>query len=281
MTPGNDTSGQPMRLRANRLVVETKCLTCNNAFAFSEEVCACPQCGGYHHARCWDDSRGCSHGLGAQAPAGYPLPVTSYSAPPPPPPPPQYGGMPPPPQFAPQMPAPDEHFCPGCRNIVKIGALRCRFCNYNFSFMPGMSGPTMFMNQPPPYGGAFPNFGAPYGLQFGLKERASGARTCGLISVILFGGVFLIIFLLATMDAREPAGRIIGSFSGLSFIASLVLAIVAVVRGHGARRLLEQFPLDYSVRGKATAGIVMGWIVIGLFSLLLVIGLVAVAANIR
>jgi hypothetical protein len=35
------------------------------------------------------------------------------------------------------------------------------------------------------------------------------------------------------------------------------------------------------VRGKATAGIVMGWIVIGLFSLLLVIGLVAAAANIR
>jgi hypothetical protein len=189
---------------------------------------------------------------------------------------------PPPPPFPQQGIAADEQFCPGCRNIVKIGALRCRFCNYSFSFMPGMQGPPMFMNQPPPpYGAAFPNFGAPYGLQFDLEGRASGARTCGLLSVIMFGSVFLIIFLMAAADAREPAARIFGSFLGLMFIASLVLAIVAVVRGHGARRLLEQFPLDYRVRGKATAGIVMGWIVIGLFALLLVIALVAAAANYR
>jgi hypothetical protein len=97
----------------------------------------------------------------------------------------------------------------------------------------------------------------------------------------LFGSVFLIVFLMAAADAREPAGRVIGSFSGLIFIASLTLAIVAVVKGHGARRLLDQFPHDYRVRGRATAGIVMGWIVIGLFGLFLVIVIVAVAANYR
>jgi hypothetical protein len=138
------------------------------------------------------------------------------------------------------------------------------------------------MNQPPPpYGGAFPNFGAPYGLQFDLEGRASGARTCGLVSVISFGSMFLIVFLLAAADAREPIMRVIGPLLGLIFIASMVLAIVAVVKGHGAKRLLEQFPLDYRVRGKATAGIVMGWIVIGLYGLFLVIALVAAAANYR
>ncbi len=280
---------EPLRMKANRNVVESHCLTCHNGFAYSEDVCACPQCGGYHHARCWDDARGCSHGVAAAPYATAPVFPPSepqYGAPPPPPPqyqmmpppPPPTGGMPPPPppQFAPQMPAADEQFCPGCRNIVKIGALRCRFCNYNFSFVPGMPGPA-FMNQPPPYGGGFQNFGAPYGMQFDLDSRASGARTCGLVSVIFFASLFIIVFLLAAARARDRTMTIIAPFLGMIVIASLVLAIVAVVRGHGARRLLEQFPLDFRVRGKATAGIVMGWIVIGLFGLLLIIGLVAAA----
>src|SRR5712691_7330808 len=125
MAPG----AEPLRMRANRKVVETKCLTCNNAFAYSEEVCACPQCGGYHHARCWDGSGGCAHNAGEPAhyetaPAFAPADPQFAVFPPPSPPPPMAGMPPPPPQFAQPMLAPYEQFCPGCRNIIKIGALQ-------------------------------------------------------------------------------------------------------------------------------------------------------------
>ncbi len=151
-----------------------------------------------------------------------------------------------------------------------------------------MPGP-VFMGQPPiggiPFGGFPPGgptpYGAPYpGLRLDMESKASGARTCGLLGVIFFVFMFLLVFLLAAADVRDRAMRNITPILGLMLIASLVLAIVAVVRGHGAKRLLEMFPLDYALRGRATTGIVTGWIVIGLFGMILIIGLVA-AANVR
>jgi len=195
---------------------------------------------------------------------------------------------PPPPPFAQPALAADEQYCPGCRNIIMIGALRCRFCGYNFSFVPGMPGP-MFMGQPPvggvpfcgfPQGGPTP-YGAPNpALRYEMEAKISTARTCGLLGVILFVGLFLLVLVLAAADTPDRTMRRIVPILGLTLIASLVLAIVAVVRGHGAKRLLEMFPLDYVLRGRATTGIVTGWIVIGLFGMLLIIGLSA-AANLR
>jgi hypothetical protein len=120
----NDTqTGGPYKMRANRAVVETKCLTCGNAFTFGEEVVACNVCGGYHHAACWNQTPVCRHNVAGSAAA-----ATAGPAVPPPAPPPQ-----PQAQAAPAagaVPGPDEQFCPQCREIIKIGALKCRFCGY-------------------------------------------------------------------------------------------------------------------------------------------------------
>ena len=49
-----------------------------------------------------------------------------------------------------------------------------------------------------------------------------------------------------------------------------ILAIVAVVKGSGAKRLMNQFPVEPSLRSKATAGQVMGWITLGIAVILII-----------
>jgi uncharacterized membrane protein YciS (DUF1049 family) len=51
---------------------------------------------------------------------------------------------------------------------------------------------------------------------------------------------------------------------GMLVITGIVLAILAIVKGNGAKRVLAHFPLDPAMRGRATAGIVMGWITVGI-----------------
>ena len=90
--------GGPARMRANRTVVESRCLTCGQGFTFGEEVCACPVCGGFHHASCWDRTLICQHNV-----SNVPAPVADPAAAPPPP--------QPPPSVSPggaRTPAPDQ-----------------------------------------------------------------------------------------------------------------------------------------------------------------------------
>lgn|SRR5215468_847108 len=115
--------GGPARMRANRTVVASKCLTCGQGFTFGEEVCACDVCGGFHHASCWDRVLICQHNVSSVAgPTADPV----VASPPPQPPPPVAPG-------APRTPTADEQYCPQCREIIKTGALKCRYCGYILS----------------------------------------------------------------------------------------------------------------------------------------------------
>jgi hypothetical protein len=296
MSPGAQMTGGPQRMKANWKVVETKCLTCYGPFTFGEEVCLCIQCGGYHHAGCWDSSGGCTHPGGFAAARGatviegataFPAPMppppapVAYGAPPPPaygtPPPPAYGAPPPgygaPPPMQPQPLASDEQYCPRCGNIVKTNALSCRFCNTSLSYG---SVPT-FGRQP--YGG-IPFGGAVYGgMTPDLNGRASGARNCGLIALICWGIQLLIGVLIgvnsggSASDAAESLKAFIVPILLLGLTA-IVLGIVAIAKGNGVKRILDQFPHDPSIRSKATAGVVMGWISTAVFALGVIMNIV-------
>jgi predicted RNA-binding Zn-ribbon protein involved in translation (DUF1610 family) len=75
-------------MRANRKVVENTCSICGRGFSLGDEVYSCPQCGGFHHAPCWDSRHSC----------------------------------------APAERAADEKNCPSCGQIIKQEALKCRHC---------------------------------------------------------------------------------------------------------------------------------------------------------
>ena len=266
MSPGAQTTGGPQRMKANWKVVETKCLTCQGPFTFGEEVCLCTRCGGYHHSGCWDSSGGCTHPAGLMAgrsatviegAAAIPPPVPAGPAPP-------VYGMPPPPT-QPQGLAPDEQYCPRCGNIVKRNSLSCPFCNTTLSYAP----PPMFGQQP--YGGGAFAGGGYGGIQPDLNGRASAARTCGLIAIICWAIQFLIGVLIganaggSVSDAAETLRAFIVPILLLGLTA-IVLGIVAIVKGTGVKRILDHFPHDPSLRSKATAGVVMGWISTAIFA---------------
>jgi hypothetical protein len=228
--------GGPQRMNANWKVVETRCLTCHGPFTFGEDVCMCNQCGGYHHARCWDSSGLCTHQGGIGPPRRDTVIEGSQPMPMPPPPPlPTHSYGPPP--LPPQLPY-------------------------------GPQAPAYSVQQPYAnmYGGAgYP--GAASGLaQADMASRASSARTCGLISLITIVTTNVFSYLAVTSQSEELLRlfvRIRFVFSVIG-IAVLVLAIVAVVQGSGAKRLMNRFPVDPRLRSKATAGQVMGWITLGI-----------------
>jgi hypothetical protein len=105
------------RMRANRKVVEVNCQTCRVPFVFGEEVCECEVCGAFHHAGCWAASLGCRHDVSGSPPvepATVALPPTSAGL-----------GQP---SASPKTPGADEQYCSQCREIIKLDALKCRFC---------------------------------------------------------------------------------------------------------------------------------------------------------
>jgi hypothetical protein len=252
--------------------VETKCLTCYGPFTFGEEVCLCTQCGGCHHASCWDSSGGCTHPAGVAAARGATVIEGAGAIPPPLPPPMTYAPPPPapvgygtpPPPMQPQALAPDEQYCPRCGNIVKNNALVCHFCNTSFSYPQAPVYPGQ------PYGNMFGGTGSPgagYGYaQAEAEKKASSARTCGMISLITIITTNVISFFAVASQSEEFLRLFISirPLFGLIGISVLVLAIVAVVKGSGAKRLMNQFPVDPRVRSKATTGQVMGWITLGI-----------------
>jgi hypothetical protein len=267
MSPGAQMTGGPQRMKANWKVVETKCLTCQGPFTFGEEVSLCTQCGGYHHSGCWDSSGGCTHPAGVVAVGRAATVIEDATAIPPPMPvgpvPPVYGAPPPPPP-QPQALAPDEQFCPRCGNIVKTNAVSCRFCNTSFSYPQA----PMFGQQP--YGGGGYGSGGLGGMLPDLESRASAARNCGVIALVCWGLQFLIGVLIGA-NASSPSDAIdsLKAFMVpilLLGLTAIVLGIVAIVKGSGVKRILDRFPHDPRLRGRATAGVVMGWISTAVFA---------------
>lgn len=112
--------GDFLKMRANRTVIASNCLTCGQGFSFGEEVVLCSTCGGYHHAFCWQAAPICQHNIAGAAPA------PQEPAPPPAP----VQPVQPVPSGSPRTPAADEQRCPQCREIIKQEALKCRFCGY-------------------------------------------------------------------------------------------------------------------------------------------------------
>lgn len=116
MDTATKTSPEPLKMRANRKVVEARCAICDRGFELAEEVYACPFCGGYHHVPCWDANLSCT-ASGAAADSGEPSSV----------------------MVAPEAATPDlptlaagERQCPACSMVIKQDALKCRYCGTIF-----------------------------------------------------------------------------------------------------------------------------------------------------
>ncbi len=263
--------GGPQRMNANWKVVETKCLTCSGPFTFGEDVCQCNQCGGYHHARCWDSSGVCMHQVGIGA--GRRETVIEATQPMPPPLPPPY----PAPAYGPPQPA--------------YGPPPPQQLTYGPPPLPPQSSAPAYgpppQLQPPIYGGQQPYgnmfggggyAGAAYGMaQADLEKKASSALICGLISLITIISTNVFSYVVVSSQSEELIRFFLSvrPVFGIVGIGVLVLAIVAVVKGSGAKRLMNQFPADPRFRSKATAGQVMGWITLGIG----ILGIILVASR--
>jgi len=128
-------------------------------------------------------------------------------------------------------------YCPNCRRAIALGLFQCPFCSIRLA--PGF--------------GAIPAIGPG-----NLGGTASAARTCGILSLILTLCPSVLAYGLNYSERNKIAGLLI-----IAFIAGIVLAILAVVKGNGTKRILANYPLNPNLRGKANAGIVTGWITIG------------------
>jgi hypothetical protein len=135
-------------------------------------------------------------------------------------------------------PMPVMQYCPNCRRPIAAGLFQCPFCSIRLAHGVG----------------AMPAVGPG-----NLGGTASSARTCGILSLVFTAGVDIAASALTPYDRYQLRGLI-----GLLIITGVVLAIVAIVKGNGAKRVLLNYPLNPALRGRATAGIVMGWITVGL-----------------
>ena len=127
--------------------------------------------------------------------------------------------------------------CPNCRRIVAVGLPQCPFCSIHLASGIG---------------------GVPRMGPGNLAKTARSARTAGIFSLIFTLGIDLLFSALTPSERYNARPVFI-----LIFLCGVVLSIVAVARGSSAKRLLLNYQLDQSLRGKATAGLVMGWITIG------------------
>jgi serine/threonine protein kinase len=145
------------------------------------------------------------------------------------------------PYAPPYTPAPAIQYCPNCRRPIAAGLMQCPFCSIRLAH----------------------GFGAVPAIGPGnLNNTASSARTCGILSLVFTVGVDIVASALSYSDRRS-----MGTFLGLIVIAGIVLAILAIVKGNGAKRILANYPLDPVLRRRANAGISMGWITVGLIVL--------------
>jgi hypothetical protein len=217
MSEGAQTGGSFEKIRANRKVLERNCGTCGNPFVFGEEVTSCGVCGTFHHAACWDRAGGCRHDAAAAYPsetvAETPGGVAPSTQPPP---------LPPPPVSQVRALGPDEQYCSQCREIIKAGALKCRFCGYAFDTR-------LNANDIPTY------------IAGEVESQANTAMWCGICGFLICGPIFGTIAIvkgssaLRTMDqypnymgprGKARAGQVMGIIQWSLVALWIIIAIV-------------------------------------------------------
>jgi predicted RNA-binding Zn-ribbon protein involved in translation (DUF1610 family) len=149
----------PQRIRANKKALEAACLACGGRFSLGEEVWACPRCGQFHHANCFDPAGVCSHGGAAFSSLPPPTPFPTVDA--------QPAAAAEPPAVA---LAADEQRCSNCGQIIKRDALKCRHCGYvvDAELASTMVSPETILE---------------------INKAARTALTCGIIGLFICGPV--------------------------------------------------------------------------------------------
>jgi hypothetical protein len=353
MTGGTQTFGeQPLRMRANRKVLETQCLICNLGFTLGEEVYACSVCGGYHHTLCWDRTQKCPRQIVlpvAEAPAptipaaalpfvetppqepprvAPPLEVGAPAAPEfsftleqppqptaPPEAPPQAAPKPEPPPATPLSPWEQEmattyarwetplieraliaertSYHPAALPIleaelrkrgvpVPVKCSRCgsvnpasaTTCNCGNSLEPSAQAPA----PTPERAGLAPDERRCPTCAEIIKKDALKCRFCGQILDSRLAAEEVPNYIVRDIESSANTSLTCGIIS--IFVCQPILGPIAIVKGNKVRKLLDQFPAHAgktSARGKATAGTIIGWIMV----ILWVIIMISMLASIR
>jgi len=306
-----EPSGGVQKMRANRRIVETACVSCRRGFQFGEEVVACSVCGGYQHAACWETSRACPHRAGQEdagapagvrgmeAPASDAAPVILAAAPPPPIPVPE--AVPPPPAWT------DESLVESLRRENQgkpteelLAAYKKRSTWLSAEFFEavrrilverGVDDPSLKVAASRSQEGTVapvapaqaatrpePGPGEKYCTQCAeiIKSEAVKCRFCGAALDQRLSGAEVPSHIMSEISKNASQALTYGIL-GLCICAP-IFGSMAISRGNAALRDLDQYPLYQGPRGKAKAGVVLGWVDWCLF-VLVVIGRVASVSN--
>lgn len=337
MTGGTQTFGeQPLRMRANRKVLETQCLICNLGFTLGEEVYACSVCGGYHHTLCWDRTQKCPRQIVlpvAEAPAPtIPAAALPFVETPPqeaprvaPPPevaapaaaefsfaPPEAAPKPEPPPAQPLSPWEQEMAatygrwetplierallaertsyhpaalpileaelrkrgvpvpvkCSRCGSVNPASATTCN-CGNSLESAAQASAPT------PERAGLAPDERRCPTCAEIIKKDALKCRFCGQILDSRLAAEEVPDYIVRDIERSANTSLTCGIIS--IFVCQPILGPIAIVKGNKVRRLFDQYPSYHgrsSARGKATAGMIIGWIMVSLW-VIIIIGMLA------
>ena len=161
--------------------------------------------------------------------------------------------------------------CPICAEQVKAAALICRFCGHDFRQVAAAP-PAAGASAQAPY--QAPAAGAP-----GAQQPADWGQWGSAQSVQTYGA------LPAPANVPGPSYPVRSTAHTNGYaIASMVLgilwvywigSILALVFGYVAKGQIDRSGGMETGRGMAIAGIVLGWVGVGLFVLFLIIGIAA------
>jgi hypothetical protein len=174
------------------------CSICQTGIVGGESIGPCSSCGSTFHEECWKENGGCAvYGCAK-------MPQTVKDENPP---------------FAPQSYwGQDEKICPHCSKMIKVAAVRCRFCGTTFDTAVPMSQRELREKQ-----NAKP-------AHESLKKTSVTVFVCGIVPCLapltaVLGGIW---FLRHRQNIRKlPATNQVFSYVGL--IASLVCTALMVL----------------------------------------------------
>jgi hypothetical protein len=214
------------RLHANRKALETTCVTCGRGFRFGEHVARCNTCGAFQHVACWEGNV-CPHPIPPDPAEGpsEPLFVADTS-------------------LAPLSPVAGLH---------------------ETSFRPSALAIPVPAGGEPPL--AAPSLPAP--VRLNPDERVcpacgetikSAALRCRFCNTVLDERI-------KAADIPPAEARTVASNARNALIFGLIGLVIcapvfgsmAISNGNAAIAVLDRYPLHDGPRGKARAGVVLGW----------------------